>query len=507
MIKVFSKEKIQAADAFTIENEPISSINLMERAAKNAFEKLFDKILEKTEKRMFHLFCGPGNNGGDGLVIARLLAEQNYPHQLYVLEIGSDFAPDFKSNLKKYKKLNQKIIFLNESDKSFKIEEDSIVIDAIFGTGLSRKVEGFAASIIKQLNQTKCLRISIDMPSGLFAEDNANNDTTPIFRADYTLSFQFPKLAFFFPNNHGFVGQWFIIDIGLLAEFIKANDPKVYFLQQQDILQMLPPIKTFAHKGTNGSALILAGHKGMLGAAILAARACLRSGVGLLKMQLPKIAVQLMQAAVPEAIIEIDEEEDVLSEWKRDVNCDALGIGPGIGKNEKTQQLLKLIIQESAQPMVLDADALNILAENKTWLSFLSPFSILTPHPGEFKRLAGDWESDYQRYQLALDFTVKHQVFLLLKGHFSMLVTPKGQVFFNSTGNAGMAKGGSGDVLTGIITSFLAQGINPQEAAILGMYIHGLAGDIAAEEKGMRSMLPSDIIDSLPAAFKVIEEE
>ena len=502
MVNVYSVEQIRAADQYTIAHEPISSLDLMERAANQAFKWIEQHYLASAKKREFAVFCGSGNNGGDGLVLARLLLEAEQQVKVFEIALGEG-SPDYKANLKRYKGEKQS---LTAEAHDFELQKDCIVLDCIFGTGLSRKVEGFTAEIIKEINQASAEVISIDIPSGLFAEDNTENEAQLVVKARHTLTFQFPKLAFLFPQNALFVGNWHIIPIGLSAEYI-AQTPSTHYLSTQDsVARLLKQTNSFAHKGSNGRALLMAGSEGKMGAAILAARACLRSGVGLLSLQIPEHALAILQSAVPEAMVELDACSTHLSELKRELKLDALGIGPGIGQAEETEKLLKLLIQESTVPMVFDADALNILAANPTYIAFLKPGNILTPHPGEFKRLVGEWKSDFERLNLLKDFAQRHKQIVVLKGRYTAIAIPDGRVYFNSTGNSGMATGGSGDALTGILTSLLAQEYSAEKAAILGVYVHGLAGDLAAEKLGTIGMLPSDLIEALPYAFRLLQE-
>lgn len=507
MVKVFTVEQIRQADQYTINNEPITSIDLMERAANRAFEFLYKRLLKEQNKLHFTFFCGIGNNGGDGLVMARRCQDAGISHKLYVVELSENYSEDFAENLKRYRGTGGKYEILKSAQSDFELQSETTVVDCIFGTGLNRKVEGFAVDVIQQINEQSTLTIAIDIPSGLFAEDNSENEAHLIIQADYTLSFQFPKLSFFFPQNEVFVGSWQLIDIGLHPQYIRETESYYAWIERSDVGNMLKPRPDFSHKGTFGHALLMAGSEGKFGAAILAAKAALKSGLGLLTIHLPQMGNDILQSTVPEAMLVLDEAEKLLSEFKVVSNYSAIGIGPGIGQSEETANLLKRIIQESNQPLLLDADALNILAENPTCLAFLPANSVLTPHPGEFRRLVGEWNDDYERLQKQIDFAKKYQIYVVLKGRFTSVVNPMGKVFFNSTGNSGMAKGGSGDALSGIITSLLAQGYQSQEACILGVYLHGLAGDLAAQEKGKVSMLPSDLIESLPQAFQFLDEE
>lgn len=495
-MKILNAQQIKQADEFTIKNEPISSIDLMERAATRCVEWLKNKY--DTDKS-FAIFCGVGNNGGDGLVIARLLAEKKYDVKVFVVEFSKNYSPDFIINLEKLKKTNIELVTLSENDFHFKIAAEAIVIDAIFGTGLNKPVEGFVAKIIQQINSYEI--VSIDIPSGLFGEDNQHNNIKNIITANYTLTFEQPKLAMMFPQNSVFCGECTVLPIGLHPDFFKTVDTPYFFTTKQDVKGLVLPRQKFSHKGIYGHALLMVGSYGKMGAAILSSKACLRSGVGLLTVYVPKEGMQIIQTAVPEAMCLTSNEQKFITDVPALDAYDAIGVGSGLGMEKQTQNALKLLIQNTTLPMVIDADALNILAENKTWLSFLPNNSILTPHPKEFERLVGKWNNDEERLQLQLDFSAKNDVIVVLKGAHTSISTPLGKVYFNSSGNPGMATAGAGDVLTGIIASLLAQGYLPEDAAILGVYLHGVAGDLAKEQVGEVSMIASDIVEQLPNAF------
>lgn len=495
-MKILTAQQIKQADEFTIKNEPISSIDLMERAAIKCVEWLKNKY--NTDKS-FAIFCGVGNNGGDGLAIARLLTENNYRVKVFVVEFSKNYSKDFELNLEKLKKTNVELVILSEKDFQFKIAAESIVIDAIFGSGLNKPIEGFVAKIIHQLNSHQV--VSIDIPSGLFGEDNQHNNIKNIITASYTLTFEQPKLAMMFPQNNIFCGECTILPIGLHPDYIKTVETPYFFTTKQDVKGLVLPRQKFSHKGIYGHALLIAGSLGKMGAAVLSSKACLRSGVGLLTVHVPTVGLQILQTAVPEAMCSVDEENNHFTAIKNTEKYQAIGIGPGIGLEKQTQNALKLLIQNTTLPMVIDADALNILAENKTWLSFLPNNSILTPHPKEFERLVGKWSNDEERLKLQIDFSAKNNVIVVLKGAHTSISTPSGNVYFNSSGNPGMATAGAGDVLTGIITSLLAQGYLPENAAILGVYLHGVAGDIALEHTGEEALIASDIISAIADAF------
>jgi len=499
-MKILSVEDIRQADQFTIKNEPISSIDLMERAGTNCSNWIIKKL---KKKQSIFVFVGPGNNGGDGLVIARQLKEKAYDTTLIILLFTEVFSPDFSTNLKRYKKLKDaKLIEVRNKEELPLIPQDTLIIDAIFGSGLNRLVKGFVADCINHINKSSQPIVSIDSPSGLFSDEFTDGKKAAIIQADYTLSLQFPKFSFMFPENEYYVGELHIIPIGLHKDFIRNVKEKALLIDKSEVAILLRPRSKFSHKGTYGHALLIAGSYGKMGAAVLSARASLRSGLGLLTTHIPESGVHIVQSTVPESMLSIDENHLHFSHIPKLTPYNSIGIGPGLGQNTQSQKALKLLIQESKTPMVIDADALNILSENKTWLSFLPKGSILTPHPKEFERLAGKSDNSFERIKKQIDFAVKHQIYIILKGAHSSIATPEGRLFFNSSGNPGMATAGSGDVLTGIILAFLAQNYPPLEAAILGVFLHGLAGDFAAHKKGFEALIASDIIKYLPKAFK-----
>lgn len=498
-MKILTIDKVREADAYTIEHEPIPSIDLMERAARSCSTWMAEHFASDFKVQVI---CGPGNNGGDGLAVARILALEGYTVSVCYMKPGDKFTPDFTINLGRLEKMKGvNVILLADGDSIPGIEDTDIIIDALFGSGLTRPVDGPAAEIIRQINGSASVVVSIDVPSGLFADSGSIHTRSAIVKADYTLTFQMPKMAFMFAENALFVGEWHILPIGLHADFLDGAVTKNYFITRPEVSDILRPRPIFAHKGNFGHALLIAGSSGKMGAAVLSARACLRSGIGLLTAHIPREGLQVMPVAVPECMTQADLSETIYTKTGDLTPFNAVGIGPGIGTDELTQKAMKLLIQEAHYPLVLDADALNILSENKTWLAFLPKNSILTPHPKEFERLAGKCHDDFERLESARSFAVKFSVFLVLKGMHTAICCPDGNCYFNSTGNAGMATGGSGDVLTGIILGLLGRGYPPKEAALLGVYLHGFAGDLAALALGQESMVAGDIITYLSEAF------
>lgn len=501
-MKILTAEQTRQADAFTIENEPITSIDLMERASKQCFDWLIDQY---PVNEHYTIFSGIGNNGGDGLAIARMLKKKGKSLVVYVVEFSKNYSPDFKENLDRLNKEGVVPVFLTEEQHHFKLNEGTIALDAIFGSGLTRPISGFIADVIGAINETATTTIAIDIPSGLFSDDNSANDRASIVKADYTLTFQHPKLCMLFPENYPYVGDFIVLNIGLDGTFIKQQESNYYYLTLEAIQAEIKNRSKFAHKGNYGHALLITGSKGKMGAGILAARACLRAGVGLLTVQVPGEALHIMQTSVPEAMCIVDDDPDIISVVADVLTYNAIGVGPGIGKEQKTHLVLKSLIQNTSVPLVIDADALNIIAENLTWLSFLPANSILTPHPKEFERLAGKWTTDEERLAKQKQLAIKNGVIVVLKGANTSICLPDGSVYFNSTGNPGMATGGSGDVLTGIITGLVAQGYDPDKAAITGVYLHGMAGDLAKDKEGENGLIASDIIDNITHAYQLLK--
>jgi NAD(P)H-hydrate epimerase len=498
-MKIFRNNQIREIDEFTIKHEPIESADLMERAADQImrwFVRNFDR-----SKRVI-VFAGPGNNGGDGLALARLLSVNRFNTEVFYVRMSGNTSDDWNSNCQRLEKETSVSFNTIENIEQFPfISSDVIIVDAIFGSGLTRPVEGLAGQVIKKLNQTGNLIISIDIPSGLFGEDNSTNDTETIVCADFTLSFEFPKLCFMFGENARFIGDWIVLPIGLDNRSIRETNTPYFFLENSYIFPMLKKREKFDHKGKFGHGLLIAGSYGKMGAAILGAKAALRTGIGLITCHVPECGCQVLQTSIPEAMVRVDENDKYISVIETADPYDAIGIGPGIGTDTATQKAFHALLLNSDKPLVIDADGINILGANKEWLTELPSGTILTPHVKEFERVAGKTENSYKRIEKQIEFASKYSCIVVLKGAYSSVVTPGGKVFFNSTGNPGMATAGSGDVLTGIILSLLSQGYSPEDASVTGVYLHGLAGDIAAEKSGCESIIASDIIDNIGNAF------
>lgn len=504
-MKILSAKQIREADQYTIQHEPVSSVDLMERAAASCFKWIVNQF---DVKNKFSIYCGTGNNGGDGLAIARMLVQNNYHVHVFVVKQDEKISPDFLINEKKLKEIKPGIITeIQTSEEIQSITPDEIITDAIFGTGLSRPVTGITAEIIKAINQSRARVISIDLPSGMFADESSFENKNQVVKATYTLTFQLPKLAFYFAENAEYIGEIIILHIDLDKNFVESQNSDFELVEEDQIRNILKPRKSFSHKGNYGHALIVAGSYGKMGAAVLAAKACIRTGAGLTTACVPACGYEIMQTVIPEAMVLCDEHEKIISSACKTESFNVIAIGPGIGTEKETAVALKTLIQNFRSPMILDADALNILSENKTWLDFIPPQSILTPHPKEFERLVGKNENHFEQNKKQIEFAKRYKVTVILKGKFTCMVTPEGRCFFNPTGNPGMAKGGSGDVLTGIIAGLLAQGYASGDAAMAGIYLHGLAADIAVNKTGEYYMTATDIINHLGKAFMQVNKK
>lgn len=504
-MKVFKVPQVREIDRYTIEQEPIQSIDLMERAAGRVAGWY---VRHFNTSRKVIIFAGPGNNGGDALATARLLAERQYRVDCYLLKFGklSEDCSMNRNRLDEQGKVN--LAEIGEGVDLPEISAKDVVVDGIFGSGLSRKAAGFPAEMIRHINEHAETVVSIDIPSGLFGEDNSGNDYKSVVRADYTITFQFPFLSFFFDTNDPYVGRWRVHPIGLHPEVIRETQTPYQTLEKEDIKSMLPERPRFSHKGTFGHALIISGSYGMMGAALLAGESCLRAGTGLVTLHVPGAGYGIVQTGFREAIVSLDPSDIIFSEPPGLAPFSAIGVGPGIGRNGDTEKGLKKLLENSGEiPMVIDADGLNILSAHPEWHDLIPRGTILTPHPKEFDRLAGDSENSFRRHLKQIEFAREHGVIVVLKGAYTGIADPDGSYRFNTTGNPGMASGGSGDVLTGLITGLLAQGMKPLHAAMAGVYLHGVAGDLAVQDTGEESLIAGDLITHLGAAFKEVKRE
>lgn len=501
-MKILTGAQIAELDKYTIEHEPVKSIDLMERAAK-AITHAFTETWSKDTPVV--VFAGPGNNGGDALAVARMLAERKYQVSVFLFNTSGRLSDDCKANMERVAGSPDVKNFtevVDEFDPPV-LDKGMVVVDGLFGSGLNKPLSGGFASLVKYVNQSPSAVVSIDVPSGLMTEGNAYNVRANIIKADVTLTLQHKKLSFFFAENQKYIGKLKVLDIGLSREGVDKISAGYRLLEESDLRPRLLKRDEYAHKGDMGNALIIAGSYGMAGAAVLATRACLRCGVGKVTVCTPRSNNDILQISVPEAVMRIDKEDAHFSEAIEAQDFDALGIGPGLGQHESSAIAFITQIRRTQAPVVIDADGINILASHRAWLQQLPKGIIMTPHPKEFDRLAGSSFGDtYERLDNAREMARHLHAYIILKGHYSALCLPDGGIVFNPTGNAGMATAGSGDVLTGIITGLLARGYKQADACMTGMYVHGLAGDLAAEKLGMECMVAGDIIKFLPQAFR-----
>lgn len=451
---------------------------------------------------IYAVFAGMGNNGGDGLAIARLLFEAGMKVRVFRVLHSEKASPDHLENLKLLEKV--KVVDVDLGSPPIEIAENEVVIDALLGIGAARPLTGILERVVKAINSSKKQVVAIDMPTGLDATGEVPKDADLVVRAQWTLTIGAPKMALFLADNAPFIGQWHLVPIEL---YLRPDHEvsKQFVIEASDVVAMLKPKPHFAHKGTFGHAFLIAGSKGKMGAAVLATRAALRSGVGLVTAHVPAEGLAIVQSVAPEAMCSVDPSSNMITELPKILDFTSIGIGPGLGSDPDTKLMLKRLIQDAGLPMVLDADALNFLSKEPTWMAFIPHNSILTPHPKELDRLLRTRpRSSRERLDLAREFALRNGCVLVLKGAWTAICSPSGMVYFNPTGNPGMAKGGSGDALTGLLTGLLAQGYAPETAAIVGVFLHGKAGDMAAEAIGMDGMTAMDIVDAIPTAWQAL---
>jgi len=505
-MKFFSTNIIRQLDQYTIEHEPISSVDLMERAAQALFHEFTSRF--SPDKEVF-IFAGQGNNGGDAMALARLLLHAGYVATTYLFNPASTnkpLTPECEINRNRlFSEFPETIYEIRSEFEKPVISDDCIVVDGLFGSGLNRPLEGGFAAVVNFINQSKGYVVSIDIPSGMAGEENIQADEPVIVKADLTLSLQFPKLAFFLSENSSYLGEWKVLDIQLHPEAIDQTPSNLCLQEPEEIIPLLKKRERFAHKGKFGHALLIAGRTGMAGAAVLAAKAALRSGAGLITVQSAASNCTILQTAVPEAIFQADKSTDLVSEVSVPDNYDVVAVGPGISTRSDAALMLRKLLSECQKPMIIDADALNILANQKELLNQIPANSILTPHVKEFERIFGQSKYSYERIAKAQNAARQLNVTIVLKGAYTLIATPDRNLTFNSTGNPGMATAGSGDVLTGILTGLMAQGYKAEEAARLGVYLHGLAGDLALDDQSEESLIAGDIIAALGKAFKTLK--
>lgn len=504
-MKIFTTAEIKAIEHYTIENEPVSSLDLMERAASAVTCEIISRWLPN--KRIV-VFAGPGNNGGDAIAVARMLIEQGYRVEIFLFNIGSGkLSEECSKNKERLLELGD--VDFTEITNEFAppyLSKEDLVIDGLFGTGLKEPLKGGFTALVKYINESKAFIVSIDVPSGMFGEWNLENNRRNIITANLTLTFQFPKLAFFFAENSEFIGEWKILDIELSKDAIKNSPTDYYLVDKNDVKRVLKKRNNFSNKYDYGSALIVGGSYGMMGAPLLSSRAAIKSGAGIVNVHSPRCGYTILQSAVPEAIFDADRHDIVVTDIKLKHKYNSVALGPGLGTNDMTVDAIEALLKSREEPCILDADALNCIAKRPVLLNYIPVMSIITPHAKEFDRIFGEQLTEEMRLRKAIEVSRYYNIIVVLKGHHTMTIRPDGKIYINMSGNAGMATAGSGDVLLGIISSFVAQGYKPEVSAVIGVFIHGHAGDIALKTEGEYGLRAGDIIKNIGIGIKDIME-
>ncbi len=492
---ILSSQQIAKTDKATVKINKISSINLMEHAATLCFNWLHSRLQGQQIK--IHVLCGIGNNGGDGLVIARHLYQHGYNVDCYIVNFSDKRSDDFLHNYNILKELKHWPTIINSKLDFPEISVEDIVVDCIFGNGLSKSPQGFTKDLIQYINNTGVFTLSIDLPSGLYGEKSIS-DTNAVIKSNHILTFQTPKLALLLADNKDFVHSWEIVDIGLDTNFIESLNPTIQYITKKEALSFYKPREKWSHKGTYGHSLLIGGSFGKIGAISLAVKGSLKIGSGLVSAYIPKCGYTVLQTAIPECMVEVDQDDEIAF-FNFKTKPIVIGIGSGMGTNEATAKGFERFLSENKTPLVIDADAINLLASNPNLLKLLPKFSVLTPHPKELERLIGSWKNDYEKLEKALEFSKKHTIILVLKDAITVTVFNE-KMYFNSTGNPALATGGSGDVLAGIITGLIAQGYEPLNASIFGVYLHGKTAELAVQKIAIESFTASTILDYLSDA-------
>ena len=497
-MKVFSKEQIYEGDKLTTERQNISSTDLMERAGTQIFNWIHARM--QGAQVPIHVFCGIGNNGGDGLVLARHLITSGYNVTTYIVNCSDKRSKDFLINYDRIKNVTKdwpKMLTCKDDFPEF--HQDDIIVDAVFGIGLNRPPNEWVQELFQKFRASKAFTLAIDIPSGVYTY-RAVEDENAVVHANYTLSFQSPKLIFFLPETAKYTIQWEVLDIGIDRDYLMQTETEVELISKFEILPLYKPRQKFAHKGDFGHVLILGGSYGKIGAVNLASRGALSSGAGLVTAYIPKCGYESLQTSIPEVMVITNENETQISKIEFDIEPTVIGVGVGLGTTDETAKAFEAFLKKNKTPLVIDADALNLLSKKKTLLKLLPKQAILTPHPRELERLVGKWSDDFDKLKKAKAFSKKYNVIVLIKGAHSVTVY-EDKLYVNTTGNPGMATAGSGDVLTGVISGLIAQGYEPLAATIFGVYLHGKSADISLEDYGYQSLIASHIIETLGEAY------
>jgi len=499
-MKILSPEQLKIVEKETAAKQNIEMIDLMKRAATAVFDQI--KLKHEISNTDFVIFCGSGNNGGDGLVLSRLIKNGGSNPKVYLLK-SENYSTDNLTNQKKLKETGVEIECFDEHT-DFDFSKQPVVIDAIFGYGLNRPVEGGLKKVIEKINHSKCQIISVDLPSGMFC-DRLNSSEDSIVQSDLCLTFDSPKLSMLLPENSKNIRDFEILDIGFDRNSIESQSTDFYFTDSDSVSSLKKLRDRFGYKYNYGNLLVIGGSQGKMGAVFFSAKAAMRCGAGLVTAYIPKCGSSVLQSLFPEAMLMTDFSDDKIIGFPKINRFDTIAIGPGLGTDERTEYGFEQFLSENEfenEKIIIDADGINLLSKNRNLLKILPENTIITPHDKELERLVGSWNDSIEKFEKIKNLTREFGLIVVSKGAFSQIHTPDGKTYFNSTGNPGMATAGSGDVLTGMIAGLLGRGYEPKDAAILGVYLHGLCGDLAADEMGEESLIATDLIDFIPTAFQ-----
>ncbi|MEM6515193.1 MAG: NAD(P)H-hydrate dehydratase [Bacteroidota bacterium] len=497
-MKIFSKEQIYEGDRLTAERQNISSTELMERAGIQIFNWMHMRM--QGAQVPIHVFCGIGNNGGDGLVVSRHLLIHGYNVKIYIVNCSDKRSKDFLVNYDRIKETAKVWPEMLNCEADFpEIGKDDIIIDAVFGIGLNRPPNAWVQGLFQHFKKTEAFTLAIDVPSGVYTDKKIESENGVVW-ANFTLSFQSPKLIFFLPSTAKFCGQWEVLDIGIDQDYLVNTKTEFELIGKNEVLPIYKPREKFSHKGNYGHSLIIGGSYGKIGAALLACKSALKIGAGLVTAFIPKCGYHILQSVLPEAMVLTDEADNEITNINFQIEPTVIGIGMGMGTSDKSEDALKNFLSSNNVPLVLDADALNMISRDKSILENLSPQSVLTPHPKELERLVGSWRDDFEKLEKAKTLSVKYDLIIVIKGANTITVY-KNKSFINTTGNPGLATAGTGDVLAGAITGLISQGYDSLSAAKFGVYLHGKSADIAIEKTGYQSLMASDGINGFGPAF------
>jgi len=504
-MKILNASQLSELDQYTCKEQEISSWKLMERAARLAYEKIRIKLKDHNSNSTITILSGPGNNGGDGLAIAYFLDQDGFNVKVHLIDYTSSRSKDNQTNLERLDQHSScSITHIDEDSKLPGFTSNDIIIDAIFGVGLNRSMPSFVQKLIQQINKVNCYVVCIDVPSGMYL-DRSPSGQEKVFKSDLVISFQTSKLPFYLLDYSVYINELIIVDIGLSQSRLSEISSHVQLLDLELVKSLVKSRKRFSHKGSYGHAVLVGGSKGMLGSILLSSKSCLRSGVGKLSVMMPSRGHSNLLQLSPESMLIDNALEDYITSPELNFRPDAIGIGVGLSQSDEALESLKSWLQSSKSPMVIDADALNLIAKHDDLRQYIPKESILTPHPGELKRLIGDWENDFDKIEKIKDFSKALDVIVLAKDAYSLCIYHD-QLYINSTGNPGMATAGCGDVLTGLLTGLLAQGYSAINATLIGVYVHGMAGDIAVNSSSQQSLIASDLIDSLGHSFQNLQD-